>query len=157
MEIIKKEFLSLQDKEVLLQLWNNEYPEKLNYQTIDEFDVYLDALTEKQHYFLINDEGKTKGWAFTFLRDGEDWFAIILDKEIQGTGKGSLLMNELKKNKDNLNGWVIDHENDMKQNKEFYKSPLLFYVKNGFTICDETRIENQKMSGVKINWNIQNK
>ncbi|RZJ51404.1 MAG: hypothetical protein EOO19_00690, partial [Chryseobacterium sp.] len=68
MEIIKKEFLSLQDKEALLQLWNNEYPEKLNYQTIDEFDVYLDALFEKQHYFLINDENKIKGWAFTFLR-----------------------------------------------------------------------------------------
>ncbi|KRD11386.1 hypothetical protein ASE21_06665 [Flavobacterium sp. Root901] len=157
MKIIKKDFLSLQDKEFLLELWNNEYPEKLNYQTINEFDVYLDALTKKQHYFLINDEGKIQGWAFTFLRDNEDWFAIILDKEIHGKGKGSLLMNELKKNKENLNGWVIDHENDVKQNKELYKSPLLFYIKNGFTICAETRIENQKMSGVKINWNIKNK
>ncbi|TDW50239.1 hypothetical protein EV144_102675 [Flavobacterium sp. 270] len=157
MEIIKKEFLSLQDKEALLQLWNNEYPEKLNYQTIDEFDVYLNALTEKQHYFLINDENKIKGWAFTFLRENKTWFAIILNKDIQGTGKGSLLMNELKKNKSDLNGWVVDHENDIKKNKEFYKSPMLFYIKNGFTICEEIRIENQKMSGVKINWNIKNK
>jgi hypothetical protein len=30
---------------------------------------------------------------------------------------------------------VVDHENDVKQNKEHYKSPLLFYVKNGFVIC----------------------
>ncbi|MEO7977870.1 hypothetical protein [Flavobacterium sp.] len=62
------------------------------------------------------------------------------------------MLNELKKNKKSLNGWVIDHENDIKQNKEFYKSPLLFYVKNGFVICEEKRIENEKMSGVKINW-----
>lgn len=47
MIILKNEILSDEDKEVLLQLWNNEYPEKLNYQTIDEFDVYPDALTEK--------------------------------------------------------------------------------------------------------------
>jgi hypothetical protein len=38
-------------------------------------------------------------------------------------------MEELKKNKDSLNGLVVDHENDVKQNKEHYKSPLLFYVK----------------------------
>lgn len=152
MKIIEKEVLSLHDKEVLLQLWNNEYPEQLNYQTMDEFNLYLDALSEKNHYLLIDDEDKIKGWAFTFLRNDEDWFAIILNQDIQGTGKGSLLINELKKNKDSLNGWVIDHENDVKQNKEQYKSPMLFYVKNGFVICTETRIENEKMSAVKINW-----
>jgi hypothetical protein len=152
MKIIEKEVLSLQDKEVLLQLWNSEYPEQLNYQIMDEFDLYLDALSEKKHYLLVDDEDKLKGWAFTFLRNDEDWFAIILNQDVQGTGKGSLLINELKKKKDSLNGWVIDHENDVKQNKEKYKSPLLFYIKSGFTICTETRIENEKMSAVKINW-----
>lgn len=152
MKIIEKEVLSLQDKEVLLQLWNSEYPKQLNYQTMDEFDLYLDALSEKNHYLLIDNEDKIKGWAFTFLRNDEDWFAIILNQDVQGTGKGSLLINELKKKKDSLNGWVIDHENDVKQNKEKYKSPLLFYIKNGFVICTETRIENEKMSAVKINW-----
>jgi hypothetical protein len=57
------------------------------------------------------------------------WFAIRVDKNSQGSGKGSLLMEELKKNKDSLNGLVVDHENDVKQKKEHYKSPLLFYVK----------------------------
>lgn len=157
MKIIEKEVLSLQDKESLLQLWNNEYPKQLNYQTMDEFDLYLDGLSGKKHYLLIDDDDKIKGWAFTFLRNDEDWFAIILNQDVQGTGKGSLLINELKKNKDSLNGWVVDHENDVKQNKEQYKSPLLFYIKNGFVICKETRIENEKMSAVRINWNIKNK
>jgi hypothetical protein len=51
------------------------------------------------------DEVKIKRWAFTFFRDDEDWFAIRVDKNSQGSGKGSLLMEELKKNKDSLNGF----------------------------------------------------
>ena len=152
MRIVQKVVLSLQEKEVLYQLWNTEYPEKLSYETIDGFDLYLTSLSNTKHYLLINEANKIKGWAFTFFRDDEDWFAILVDKNSQGSGKGSLLMEELKKNKNSLNGWVVDHENDVKQNKEQYKSPLLFYVKNGFVICQETRIENQKISAVKINW-----
>ncbi|MEN2398522.1 GNAT family N-acetyltransferase [Flavobacterium sp. MC2016-06] len=154
MNIVQKEVLSLQDKEVLCELWNNEYPEKLSYQTIEDFNLYLDGLINTKHYLLIDDENKIRGWAFTFFRDEEDWFAIILDEKIQGNGFGSLLIKELKKNKTILNGWAVDHENDVKRNKEFYKSPLMFYIKNGFTICENSRIENQKISAVKINWKL---
>jgi len=77
---------------------------------------------------------------------------IILNSKIQGKGNGSLLINEIKKEKTSLNGWVIDQENEAKQNNELYKSPMPFYIKNGFTILTETRIENEKMSAVKINW-----
>jgi len=152
MRIVQEVVLSLQEKEVLYQLWNTEYPEKLSYETIDGFDLYLTSLSNTKHYLLIDEANKIKGWAFTFFRDDEDWFAILVEKSSQGCGKGSLLMEELKKNKSCLNGWVVDHENDVKQNNEQYKSPLLFYVKNGFVICQETRIENQKISAVKINW-----
>jgi hypothetical protein len=61
-----------------------------------------------------------------FFRDDEDWFAIRVDKNSQGSGKGSLLMEELK---NSLNGLVVDHENDVKQNKEHYKSPCCFMSK----------------------------
>lgn len=152
MKIIEKEVLSLQDKETLLQLWNNEYPVKLNYQAMHDFDLHLDALTEKKHYLLLNENSRIKGWAFTFLREEENWFAIILDNDIQGSGNGRLLINELKKKKQSLNGWVIDHENDVKQNKEPYKSPLPFYIKNGFVVVEDKRYEGEKMSAVKINW-----
>lgn len=91
------------------------------------------------------------------MREGEDWFAIILDSKIQGKGNGSLLINEIKKKNTSLNGWVIDNENEVKQNNEFYKSPMPFYIKQGFTILTETRIENEKMSAVKINWNTNKK
>ena len=153
MEIVEKKVLSLEQKEALCQLWNNEYPEKLSYKKTEELDMYLNSLSDTKHYLLIVDANEIKGWAFTFLREDEMWFAIIVDGQMQGKGKGSLLLEVLKKGKNNLNGWVVDHENDSKQNGEAYISPLLFYIKNGFTICNGTRIENEKISAVKINWN----
>ena len=152
MKIVQKEILSLEEKETLHELWNNEYPAKLNLKTIDDFELYLNGLSETKHYLLFDDSDKIHGWTFTFLREDENWFAIILNSEIHGKGIGSLLINEIKKNNTSLNGWVIDQENEIKHNTTFYKSPLPFYIKNSFTICKEIRIENEKMSGVKINW-----
>lgn len=152
MRIVQKEVLSLEEKDCLTQLWNNEYPVKLNLKTIEDFELYLSGLSAIKHYLLFDKSDKINGWAFTFLRDSEEWFAVILYSQIQGKGNGTLLMNEIKMNNDSLNGWVIDHDNDLKQNATLYKSPLLFYIKNGFKICKEIRIENEKMSGVKINW-----
>lgn len=157
MEIIEKEILSLEEKEVLRVLWNNEYPARLHLKTLEDFDLYLNGLSNTKHYLLFDDLNKIIGWTFTFLREGEDWFAIILDSKIQGKGNGSLLINEIKKKNTSLNGWVIDNENEVKQNNEFYKSPMPFYIKQGFTILTETRIENEKMSAVKINWNTNKK
>jgi GNAT superfamily N-acetyltransferase len=152
MKIIEKDVLTLEQKDSLMQLWNNEYPERLHLNTIEDFDLYLNGLANTKHYLLVDDSGKIIGWTFTFLREDENWFAIILDHQIQGKGNGSLLMNEIKSKNNCLNGWVVDHENEVKQNGDFYKSPMPFYIKNGFTIFAETRIENEKMSAVKINW-----
>lgn len=144
--------MSIAEKEVLRKLWNNEYPARLYLKTKEDFDLYLNGLSNTKHYLLLDNSNKINGWAFTFLREEEDWFAIILDNQIQGKGNGTLLINEIKKNNTNLNGWVIDQENQVKRNKEFYKSPMLFYIKNGFRICSDIRIENEKLSAVKINW-----
>jgi GNAT superfamily N-acetyltransferase len=152
MKIVQKDILSLEEKDSLMQLWNNEYPIRLHLKTIEDFESYLNGLSNTKHYLLLDDSNKINGWAFTFLREGEDWFAIILDSQIQGKGNGSLLINELKKNNNVLNGWVTDHENELKQNNEIYKSPMVFYLKNGFAVLTETRLENEKMSAVKINW-----
>ncbi len=59
MKIIQKEVLSIDEKESLMQLWNTEYPEKLNYETIHDFDLYLNGLTNAKHHLLI-DENKIK-------------------------------------------------------------------------------------------------
>lgn len=61
-------------------------------------------------------------------------------------------MNEIKNNKSSLNGQVVDHDKEIKQNASVYKSPIPFYIKNGFMLCAETRIENEKIAAAKINW-----
>ncbi|MFQ6603840.1 hypothetical protein [Flavobacterium sp. C3NV] len=152
MKIIERESLSVEEKEILRELWNNEYPARLKCKTVADFELYLNGLLETKHYLLFDDSDKINGWAFTFLRENENWFAVILDHEIQGRGNGSLLINEIKKNNTSLNGWVIDQENEIKHNATFYKSPMQFYIKNDFIICSEIRIENEKLSAVKINW-----
>lgn len=151
MKVVRIENLSLEEKKVLMHLRNNVFPFQFGHAAFEEFDLYLDSLIEAKHY-LLKDENQIGGWAFTFFRDQEVWFSIMINNQIQGKGNGTKLIEELKRNNFNLNGWVIDHENDIMQNGEVYKSPLLFYIKNGFNVYQNTRIENEKIKAVKINW-----
>nr|WP_315157792.1 hypothetical protein [uncultured Flavobacterium sp.] len=152
MKIIKTAILSLEEKQSLFELWNSEYPEKLVYTELSDFENYLEGLSELNHFLLINDLNKVDGWAFNFERENESWFGIIINSKIHHKGFGTLLVNELKKNNTILNGWVSDHQNDIKHNKEPYLSPIEFYLKNGFSVCKNIRIENDKISAVKIRW-----
>lgn len=152
MKIVETTLLSNCEKEIAYKLWNNEYPKKLAYKNLPEFESYLNSLTETTHLLLIRGIGEIVGWAFTFKRENSKWFAIILNSIAQRQGNGTLLLNKLKEKEDVLNGWVIDHNGEIKNNDEQYKSPLKFYEKNGFVTCSETRLELNKISAVKILW-----
>ena len=144
--------LTTTQKTGILQLWNNEFPEKLKHEALSDFDNYLKELSGQEHYLLLTETGEIKGWTFTFIREGEKWFALLLDKSIHGLGYGSRLLNRLKEKEEKLSGWVIDQETNQKQNGDYYISPLKFYLRNGFTVYPEIRLENDKMSAVKIGW-----
>ena len=152
MKFINLTALSKSDKKEILGLWNNEYPAKMNYQTMEDFDNYLESLTEQSHILMINDNRSIKGWYFDFTRENEKWFAIILDSRIQGKGFGTMILNLAKETESELNGLVIDKINNRKKNGEFYKSPLDFYLKNGFEKLVKNRLELEKLSAVKIKW-----
>ncbi|WP_315053692.1 GNAT family N-acetyltransferase [Chryseobacterium indoltheticum] len=152
MKITTTHQLNQVQKEQVLQLWNNEYPEKLTYKNMAGFESYLEKLNEVKHFLLANNDEKIQGWAVTFKRENETWFAIILSENLHGKGWGTKVLNELKQNKKALNGWVIDHSNDKKRNGSFYKSPLEFYLKNDFEVLSDTRLELEIMSAVKIKW-----
>ena len=151
MDVIITTGLSPVKKEFIFQLWNKEYPVQLGFKTIADLDNYLDTLNDLNFFFLQN-KNSVEGWAMTFGRDGEKWFAITIDSKAQGKGKGSFLLNNLKQHSDILNGWVIDHENDITPGGEKYKSPLQFYIKNGFIIHAGIRLEIPVLSAVKISW-----
>ena len=152
MQIFETNHLDDEQKEVIRIFWNKEYPVQLAYKTAADFDKYLGMLNNVRHYLLPGDDGTLEGWAFTFLRDDEKWFAIILDSKIHGQGKGTLLLNCLKEHESILNGWVIDHDGYQKQDGMPYLSPLRFYEKNDFVVCDHIRLETATLSAAKIVW-----
>lgn len=152
MKVVYQNSFSEKEKETLWQLRNNEYPSQLGHGTFQEFDVYINSISEMYNYLLVDSKNDIQGWAYTFLRDDEIWFAIMLNYQIQGKGYGKILLEEIKKDNQNLNGWVIDHEKDIKRNNEKYKSPLEFYILNGFAVLNNIRLDNEMISAVKINW-----
>ena len=138
-------------KAIICYLWNNEFPKKLAI-TPSVFDDFLVSLGNHKHYLIEGNDSRIMGWAFTFDRDADRWFSMIIDSEFQRQGLGRIMLNLLKENEDRLNGWVIDHSNDFKQNGEPYLSPLSFYTRNGFVAIPEIRFENEKISAIKIEW-----
>lgn len=152
MRIEKTSQLSTAEKEAVIEIWNNEYPLSLSYTAISGFDHYLDKLEDKTHFLLLDDEENIRGWSVCFNRDGGRWFALIIHHSIQGKGYGALLLDKLKEEEPILNGWVMDSDNEPKQNGEMYRSPLHFYLKNNFILYPEERLKTETMSAVKIQW-----
>lgn len=99
MEFISLITLSKTDKKEILNLWNSEYPEELNYRTVSEFEKYLENLTEQFHNIIKNENQSIKGWYFDFVRENEKWFVIILDSKFHGKGFGTKLLNLGKRKK----------------------------------------------------------
>jgi len=138
-------------KQSIYHLWNNEYPAQLAYADITGIDQYLLNLNNQRHYFVA-DNDNVVGWAFTFEREAEKWFAIIVDSTTQRKGVGTMLMDALKEQEPILNGWVTDHDRYKLLNGAPYPSPLSFYLKNGFEVCGDVRLETDKLSAIKIRW-----
>ena len=57
-----------------------------------------------------------------------------------------------KEKENSLNAWVIDHNRDLKANGDAYRSPLEFYLKNGFKLLSDIRLELTNISAVQVNW-----
>ncbi len=151
MKIIKTSVLGPEQKENIRYIWNREYPQQLAV-TPSSFDEFLISSSNQTHYLIVSEETVIIGWAFTFDRAGERWFSIIIDTAFQRNSYGHLLLNLMKERESHLHGWVIDHPRDVRQNGEPYHSPLSFYLRNGFMMLPDIRLEDEKISAVKIEW-----
>ncbi len=148
MEITKTKILTGQQEEQIDKLWNQEYPIKL----ANRFRLLLDGAQDYNHYIIEDAKKNIIGWAVDFVKENETRFSIIVASESKGKGLGSLLIEKLKEENKEFYGWVIDHDRDIKQNGEPYLTPIPFYIKNGFKILSEIRIESEMISAVKIKW-----
>lgn len=151
MRITLAKELTLSQKEAVLRIWNEEYGEKLM-KTMQGFEEYLSKLGKVQHFLMYDETDALWGWAATLDREGERWFAIIMDGSVQGKGYGRQLLNAIKEHEPILNGWVTDHNRDVKRNGQAYSSPMGFYLKNGFEVLEDVRLETEELSAVKIRW-----
>lgn len=152
MNLLKTDFLTPEQKIAVCALWNAEYPVRLCYDSVADFENYLSKLNDQKHYLLSNKNDALLAWAVEFTRDAEKWFAIIVTTDFHTKGLGTELLNTLKQNNSILNAWVIDHDTDLKLNGTVYKSPLTFYLKNKFDVLNTTRLDTDKIKAVKIRW-----
>ncbi len=144
------ETLQAEQQKIIYQLWNAAYPAGLAFDHQQQFENYLKGLKNAQHYFIQLENANA--WAMVFERDGERWFALIVDPKVHAKGIGKLLLDFLKSEHPVLNGWVIDHHLYQRKDGQMYRSPLEFYVKNAFEIKKDTRLELPHLSAVKVQW-----
>ncbi|MDR0266455.1 MAG: GNAT family N-acetyltransferase [Sphingobacterium sp.] len=143
--------LDKNEKVAIMSLWNEEYPIILAHSSLSDFECYLKGLGQPQH-LLVRQNKQIVGWATKFDRDAKRWFVIILSSHLYKKGIGSNLLDRLKCEETELNGWVIDHHKEKKINNCLYNSPLGFYLKNGFDLEASQRLETFSLSAVKITW-----
>ena len=83
-------------------------------------------------------------------KEEEIRYLIMVRWKEQGKGYGSALIKRLKEDLTEFYGWVIDHTDYKKAFGENYQSPLLFYVKHGFEVLHDSRIDTEILKAVKI-------
>ncbi len=144
---------ALSPKEVreLFDLWHAEYPTVVHYADLASFEKYLTTLENLQHRFYKKD-GQIIGWYLSFVREGNPWFGMIIDRNWQGKGLGSKFIRKVQEEQDEMHGWAVPVNHYMKSDGEPYKSPLDFYRKNGFTIYEEDMLLVKEFERVKIIW-----
>ncbi|MCX2679781.1 GNAT family N-acetyltransferase [Galbibacter sp. EGI 63066] len=152
MNIIQSEHLTEKQKKNIIELWNEEYPEALSLSDVNAFDIYLEGLSDKHHLLVINEKTDVVGWLIDFIRDNERCFAMLLHTSLQGKGYGTKLLNLAKQTNSELNGWVIDNDEQQKQNGQNYKSPTGFYKKNDFEIVPGIQSKKNDINGIKVRW-----
>lgn len=152
MRFFKTTKLTLRQKQELLQLWNNEYPQTLQYNNLSEFDEYLNKLKDPRHILLLDEHDNIKGWYSDFIRDNDKWFLAILNTESQGQKFGTEFIKMGKEMNEELNGWIINSNQYLKKNGQFYKSPIDFYRKQGFEILEDITLKTEQLNAIKIKW-----
>ncbi len=148
MEVTSTKYLTDTQFQQIDRLWNEEYPLKLK----GRFKILLDGVEKFNHYLIEDENQNILAWAVEFEKDNETRFSIIVNSKHQGKGLGKTLVKLLKEDLGGFYGWVIDHDDDVKDGGDNYKSPLAFYAKLGFEILHDQRIDADLLEAVKIKW-----
>ena len=150
--IISTSVLNPKQQAEFLKCWNDVYPENLKFDDLAKLNSYFDCLQQVEYFLLIDSSIPATAFSFRFIRDEELWLAMLMPPSMQGKGYGSILLEELTENVDTISAWVVDHDLDVKSDGTPYRSPLQFYLKNGFAVQDGMRLELDTISAAKLVW-----
>ena len=150
MIIQKNVALAKVEKEQIRSIWNNEYPISISHSTLESFENYLSSLENPTHFLTIENE-VIVAWGVTFDRENERWFALIIDRNLQGKGLGKDLIHQMKLKENSLNGWVVIENDSPRLDGTPYPLPLNFYLKNGFQKTEHI-FETEIFTTQKITW-----
>ncbi|MFT6947828.1 MAG: GNAT superfamily N-acetyltransferase [Vicingaceae bacterium] len=150
MKYVKSKTVSPLLLQVLLTIWNEEYPAVLKHY-LNTLEEYLNKLKDLEHTFVMNEFGTVVGWYFDFERNNERQFAILISSDYHNKGIGNQLLSTAKQKHSELYGWVVDSNEYLKKNGENYKSPVSFYQNSGFNLTNK-RWDSEKIKTIKIVW-----
>lgn len=136
----------------LFHCWNTVYPVNLKFEDLSKMRAYFEALQQVEFFLLVDASIPATAFSFRFVRENERWLAMLMPSAMQGKGYGSILLEELTENKQTISAWVVDHDRDLKADGSPYKSPLSFYLKQGFQIQVGVRLDIDTISATKLVW-----
>jgi GNAT superfamily N-acetyltransferase len=148
MIIHQTEFLSTQQFSEIAALWNAEYPIQLK----DRLALLLEGNTKTIHFYLLDEFEQIIAWSVLFEKEQDLRFSILVSRKHQKQGLGSVLLNEMKNKGMDFSGWVIDHDLDLLSDGSNYKSPLRFYLKNGFVLDESFRLNTEMIQAVLVRY-----
>lgn len=152
MRIQESRILSADQKNQIIDLWNNAFPSTIGLGGMDAFEQYLSRLKDHHHLMLTNDNGSVLGWFFDFIRDQERWFIVMINPDLHGQGWGRRLMQMGMRKNEKLNGWVVNTADYETKDGEPYPPPVEFYKKLGFEILPDVKLELPQINTIKITW-----
>lgn len=150
--IISTSVLNPKQQAEFLKCWNEVYPLNLKFDDLGKMQSYFNGLQQLQFFLLVDGSIPATAFSFRFMRDGELWLAMLMPPSMQGKGYGSILLEELTENVNSISAWVVDHDLDVKADGTPYRSPLQFYLKNGFEVQEGVRLEIETISAAKLVW-----
>jgi len=120
------------------------------YPDLEALQAYLDRCTNPRH-FKVHENDLLQAWLCTFDRNASRWFVMIIDRNYQGKSIGTALLKSAMSEEEEMNAWVVEHDNYRLQDGGRYCSPLAFYLKLGFH-TQENRFDDGELQAIQILW-----
>ncbi len=131
----------------------SEYPKFTREIKFLKFKNFLNQNEERKIIIATSDE-KLIGWLMVSFADklGIYHFNMLVHRDFQRTGIGSKLLLNAKEHFNELYGVVVPVNRYKRRDGTQYRSPLEFYLRNGFQLTGKKFIGYKDVTMVEIKW-----